>query len=198
MEKHKKNFDRMSTDNIDDENRVDASDFSVEGITNTEEAQGTEEPIIPDEETQKLKAELEEQKDKYVRLFAEFDNFKRRTSKERIELMQTAGKEVIVSMLPVLDDFERAERQLEESKDVSSQDKEGIMLVFNKFKKTLQNQGLQPMESLHTEFDVEKHEAITEIPVDDKKLKGKVVDVVEKGYYLNDKLIRFAKVVVGK
>jgi len=198
MEKHIKNFDRMSTDNIDDENRVDASDFSVEGITNTEEAQGTEEPIIPDEETQKLKAELEEQKDKYVRLFAEFDNFKRRTSKERIELMQTAGKEVIVSMLPVLDDFERAERQLEESKDVSSQDKEGIMLVFNKFKKTLQNQGLQPMESLHTEFDVEKHEAITEIPVDDKKLKGKVVDVVEKGYYLNDKLIRFAKVVVGK
>lgn len=188
----------MSTDNIDDENRVDASDFSVEGITNTEEAQGTEEPIIPDEETQKLKAELEEQKDKYVRLFAEFDNFKRRTSKERIELMQTAGKEVIVSMLPVLDDFERAERQLEESKDVSSQDKEGIMLVFNKFKKTLQNQGLQPMESLHTEFDVEKHEAITEIPVDDKKLKGKVVDVVEKGYYLNNKLIRFAKVVVGK
>jgi len=199
MEKHKRNFDATDIDNAGEENRVDASDFSVEEITNVDEAQPKDdEPVIPDEETQKLRAELEEQKDKYVRLFAEFDNFKRRTSKERIDLMQTAGREVIVSLLPVLDDFERAEKQLEESKDVSSRDKEGIVLVFNKFKKTLQNQGLRPMESLHTEFDVEKHEAITEISVEDKKLKGKVVDVVEKGYYLNDKLIRFAKVVVGK
>jgi len=199
MEKHKRNFDANDTDNYTDENRVDASDFSVEEITNMDESlEKDDEPVIPDEETQKLRAELEEQKDKYVRLFAEFDNFKRRTSKERIDLIQTAGREVIVSLLPVLDDFERAEKQLEESKDVSSRDKEGLLLVFNKFKKALQNQGLKPMESQHTEFDVEKHEAITEIPVDDKKLKGKVVDTVEKGYYLNDKLIRFAKVVVGK
>jgi len=199
MEKHKRNFDANDTDNYTDENRVDASDFSVEEITNMDESlEKDDELVIPDEETQKLRAELEEQKDKYVRLFAEFDNFKRRTSKERIDLIQTAGREVIVSLLPVLDDFERAEKQLEESKDVSSRDKEGLLLVFNKFKKALQNQGLKPMESQHTEFDVEKHEAITEIPVDDKKLKGKVVDTVEKGYYLNDKLIRFAKVVVGK
>lgn len=199
MEKHKRNFDVTDGDNAGDENRVDASDFSVEEITNASEDQArANEPVIPDEATQKLRAELEEQKDKYVRLFAEFDNFKRRTSKERIDLIQTAGREVIVSLLPVLDDFERAEKQLEDSKDVNSRDKEGVMLVFNKFKKTLQNQGLKPMESMHTEFDVEKHEAITEIPVDDKKLIGKVVDVTENGYYLNDKLIRFAKVVVGK
>ena len=199
MEKHKRNFDGTDSDNAGEENRVDASDFSVEGITDVNEDQERgDEPVVPEEETQKLRAELEEQKDKYVRLFAEFDNFKRRTSKERIDLIHTAGREVIVSLLPVLDDFERAEKQLEDSKDVSIQDKEGIMLVFNKFKKTLQNQGLKPMESMHTEFDVEKHEAITEIPVDDKKLKGKVVDVIEKGFYLNDKLIRFAKVVVGK
>ncbi|MEO7120464.1 MAG: nucleotide exchange factor GrpE, partial [Ginsengibacter sp.] len=96
-----------------------------------------------------------------------------------------------------LDDSNRAEKQMQESKDIDHI-KEGVQLVFNKFRKTLQSQGLKAMESLHTDFDVEKHEAITEIHVDDKKLKGKVVDVIEEGYYLNDKLIRFAKVVVGK
>lgn len=150
-----------------------------------------------DSETGKLKAALEEQKDKYVRLFAEFDNYKRRSSKERIELIQTAGKEVIISLLQVLDDCDRAEKQMQETEN-AAQIKEGIQLIFNKLRKTLQAQGLKAMDSFHTDFDVEKHEAITEIEVDDKKLKGKVVDVIEKGYYLNDKLIRFAKVVVGK
>ncbi|HEY5406192.1 MAG TPA: nucleotide exchange factor GrpE [Ginsengibacter sp.] len=192
MEKNKKH-----TGDTEMDNQAESQSLSTEEI-NTIDIDDVAEPLVSDETKQKLQNELEEQKDKYVRLFAEFDNFKRRTSKERIELMQTAGKEIIVSLLPVLDDFERAEKQLEESKDVSGQDKEGIMLVFNKFKKVLQNRGLQPMESLHTEFDVEKHEAITEIPVNDKNLKGKVVDEIEKGYYLNDKLIRFAKVVVGK
>jgi len=125
------------------------------------------------------------------------DNFKRRASKERLEVIRTAGKEVIVSLLQVLDDCDRAEMQMQQTDDVK-QIKEGVQLVFNKLRKTLQTQGLKAMDSLHTDFDVEKHEAITEIPVDDKKLKGKVVDEIEKGYYLNDKLIRFAKVVVGK
>lgn len=145
---------------------------------------------------QKIQAELQEQKDKYLRLFAEFDNFKRRNAKERIELIQTAGKEVIASLLVVLDDCERAEKQLEESDDIVN-NKKGVQLVFNKLRGTLQSKGLKEMESINTDFDVEKHEAITEIEVPEDK-KGKVVDEIEKGYYLNDKLIRFAKVVVGK
>ena len=149
------------------------------------------------EETRKLQQELAEQKEKYIRLFAEFDNYKRRTSKEAIELRQTAGKEVIVSMLDVLDDMDRAELQLKES-EVEKALKEGVLLVFDKFRKNLQSKGLKSIDTIHTDFDVEKDEAVTEIHVDDKKLKGKVVAELQKGYYLNDKLIRFAKVVVGK
>jgi len=144
----------------------------------------------------KASKELDEQKDKYVRLFAEFDNFKRRTAKERIELMQTAGKEVITSLLDILDDCDRAEKQMNTSDD-TEQIKQGVQLVFNKLRITLQARGLKPMESIDTDFDVEKHEAITEVPVSENK-KDKVVDEIVKGYYLNDKLIRFAKVVVGK
>jgi molecular chaperone GrpE len=143
-----------------------------------------------------LQAELQEQKDKYVRLFAEFDNFKRRNARERIELIQTAGKEVISSLLEVLDDCDRAEKQLQTTTDIA-QAKEGVQLVFNKLRNTLDSKGVKPMQSIGTDFDVEKHEAITEIEAG-KENKGKVVDEVVKGYYLNDKLIRFAKVVVGK
>ena len=148
-------------------------------------------------ETEKIQAELDEQKDKYIRLFAEFDNYKRRSAKERIELIQTAGKEVITSLLDVLDDSERAEKQLQTSNDLE-QIKKGIELVFGKLRSTLQAKGLKAMESINTSFDVEKHEAITEIPAPAETLKDKVVDEVQKGYYLNDKIIRFAKVVVGK
>ena len=136
------------------------------------------------------------ERSKYLRLVAEFDNFKRRNAKERIELIQTAGKDVIISLLEVMDDCDRAEKQLTETDDITAQ-KEGVQLVFNKFRNTLQARGLKAMQSINTEFDVEKHEAITEIEVE-KKMKGKVVDEVKKGYYLNDKIIRFAKVVVGK
>ena len=145
---------------------------------------------------EKLQAEVEEQKDKYLRLFAEFDNFKRRNAKEKNELIQTAGKDVIISMLEVMDDCDRAEKQLNESNDIATQ-KEGVQLVFNKLRSKLQARGLTAMESINTEFNVEKHEAITEIEMPEK-MKGKVVDEIEKGYYLNNKIIRFAKVVVGK
>lgn len=192
MEKNKKH----SKDNHID-HRAEATDISDEG-NNSQEMEQPEvaEPLLTDAAIEKLKAEVEEQKDKYVRLFAEFDNYKRRTSKERIELIQTAGREVITSMLQVLDDCDRAEKQMQETND-PAQIIEGVQLVFNKLRRTLQAQGLKAMNSLSTEFDVEKHEAITEIPVDEN-MKGKVVDEIEKGYYLNDKLIRFAKVVVGK
>ena len=144
---------------------------------------------------EKLQVDLEEQKDKYLRLFAEFDNFKRRTAKERLELIQTAGKDVIISLLEVIDDCNRAEKQLQESDDLAV-NKEGILLVFNKLRNKLQTLGLKAIDCIGEDFDVEKHEAITEVPSKDQK--GKVVDEIEKGYYLNGKIIRFAKVVVGK
>lgn len=148
-------------------------------------------------EDEQLKEELQTQKDKYLRLFAEFDNFKKRSARENIELRQTAGKEIITSLLDVLDDMDRAERQLQSAGNID-QVKDGIQLVFSKLRNTLQSRGLKPMQSIGTDFDVEKHEAITEVPVQDEKQKGKVIDEVQKGYYLNDKIIRFAKVVVGK
>jgi molecular chaperone GrpE len=169
----------------------DINDQNINVNSDAENASGADSVI------EKLQKELEEQKDKYLRLFAEFDNFKRRSAKERIELSQTAGKEVIKDLLDVVDDSERAEKQIQASADLA-QIKEGVQLVFNKLRNVLQSKGLKAMESLHTDFDVEKHEAITEIPAPTEALKGKVLDEVQKGYYLNDKIIRFAKVVVGK
>lgn len=159
-------------------------------------AQGLNEPVAEDGEIEKLRAEVQELKDKYLRQAAEFDNFRRRNAKERIELIQTAGKEVINDLLDVLDDSERAQKQMEETNDVQ-QIKEGVQLVFNKLRNTLGAKGLKPIESLHQEFNVDLHEAISEVEAG-AEMKGKVVAEVQKGYYLNDKLIRFAKVVVGK
>jgi molecular chaperone GrpE len=171
---------------------------------NEEPLPGEEEKEITDtsnntgnDDTSKLEQELAAQKDKYIRLFAEFDNYKRRTAREMMEQRQTAGKEIIISLLDVLDDMDRAEQQLKES-DADKAVKDGILLVFDKFRKTMQAKGLKPIETLNSEFDVEKDEAVSEIPVEDKKQKGKVVAELQKGYLLNDKLIRFAKVVVGK
>lgn len=176
---------------------AETADFSINADENAAGTTHLNTPVEEETETDKLEAEIKEQKDKYLRLMAEFENFRRRTAKEKIELSQTAGKDVIISLLDVLDDCDRAEKQLNSNADIAVQ-KEGVMLVFNKLKNTLQSRGLKAMESVNTDFDVEKHEAITEIPVTSKNMQGKVVDEVQKGYYLNDKIIRFAKVVVGK
>jgi len=148
-------------------------------------------------ELEKCKLEVAELKDKFIRQAAEFDNFRKRNAKERLELIQTAGKDVIVSLLDVLDDSERAQKQLETAQDVTAI-KEGVLLVFNKLRNVLQARGLKPMESIGRDFNPDIHEAITEVPAPQENLKGKVLDEVQKGYYLNDKIIRFAKVVVGK
>lgn len=153
--------------------------------------------VKPDETLQKLSAELAEANDKYLRLYAEFDNFKRRTSKERMELLQTAGKEVMISLLPVLDDFERALKAMETATEINAV-KEGVALVQHKLKNILNQQGLKEMEAKGKTFDADLHEAITNIPAPSEDLKGKNIDELEKGYYLNDKVIRFAKVVVGQ
>jgi molecular chaperone GrpE len=145
---------------------------------------------------EKLRDELSQANDKYLRLYAEFDNFRRRTTKERAELLQSGGKDLMVAILPVLDDFERAAKALENSTDVNAV-KEGVAIVQNKLKNILAQKGLKEMESKGTPFDADVHEAITNIPAPTDDLKGKVIDEMEKGYYLNDKVIRFAKVIVG-
>ena len=167
------------------------SDESLSGSTHLNE------PLADESTLEKAKEDLQEAKDKYLRLAAEFENFKRRTSKERMELIQTAGRDVIADMLEVMDDYDRAEKQLETSEDIP-QVKEGVALIFNKLKNKLQARGLKAMDCIGKDFDVDLHEAITEIPATSRELKGKVVDEVVKGYYLNDKIIRHAKVVVGK
>lgn len=167
-----------------------------ENLTETQSGQQAE-PTEAVNDIEQLKKELEEQKEKFIRIYAEFDNYKRRNAKERIELIQTAGREVIQALLEVLDDSERAENQIQKTDDVA-QVREGIQLVFSKFRTIMQSKGLKEMKSIGEEFNPDLHEAITEIPVEDESMKGKVVDQVEKGYTLNDKIIRFAKVVVGK
>jgi len=148
-------------------------------------------------EIEELKIQLAESKDKHLRLFAEFENFKKRNIRERLELMRTAAEDTISNILPVLDDFDRAKKSAEEesSKEHFS---EGVLMVYNKLYSVLTNKGLEPMESTGEMFDPEVHEAITELPVTKEDQKGKIIDTVEKGYKLNDKIIRFAKVVVGK
>jgi molecular chaperone GrpE len=150
-----------------------------------------------DEEIINLRSQIDEYKDKHLRLYADFDNFKKRNAKERLELILTASKDVIKELLPVIDDFERALKSAETATDVVAV-KEGMNLIYQKLVRNLESKGLKPIESKGQDFNVELHEAITEIPAPTPELSGKVIDEVEKGYYLNDKLIRFAKVVVGK
>ncbi|MDG1024237.1 MAG: nucleotide exchange factor GrpE [Flavobacteriaceae bacterium] len=146
---------------------------------------------------EEAKAALEQEKDKYLRLFAEFENFKKRTAKERIELFKTANQEVISAMIPVLDDFNRAQQQLD--KGEAAIDVEGFKLIFNKFQEVLKSNGLAQTEAKAGDsFDAEIHEAITQIPAPSEKEKGKIIDIIETGYQLGDRIIRYPKVVVGQ
>ncbi len=167
------------------------SDENLSGTTHLNE------PVEEESALEKIKAELEDTKDRLLRKVAEFDNFKRRNAKERLELIQTAGKDVIIDLLDVLDDCDRAQKQLDNSNDIK-EIKEGVLLVFNKLRNTLQARGVKPMETINKEFNPDLHEAITEIPAPSEELKEKIVDEVIKGYYLNDKIIRHAKVILGK
>lgn len=160
-----------------------------------EDAEFEEEAVDPkDVEIAELKKEIEELRDKYVRLYADFDNYKKRTEKQRLELIQTASKDIIKELLPVVDDFERALKALECESDAKS----GMQLIYNKLVSNLSAKGLTAIDTVGKDFNVDEHEAITEVPVADPEQGGKVIDQVEKGYYLNGKLIRFAKVIVGK
>lgn len=144
-----------------------------------------------------LKEDIAKEKDKFLRLFAEFENYKKRTARERLELIETAGKGVMLSILPVLDDFERALSHIEDDKEAEDLRK-GVMLIYQKLLNALEQKGLKKMDSKGKTFDPDFHQAITEIEAPNKKLKGKVVDVVEQGYFIGDIILRHAKVVVGK
>jgi len=168
------------------------------------EAQGTQEGAekaadgpAAVEQIELLQAQLAEQKDKFLRLYADFDNFKKRNARERLELIDTAARETIQSLLPVLDDFDRAMQSMDKATDLESV-KNGVQLIHHKMQHILTARGLKAMETKGQDFDTERHEAITEIPAPTPDLAGKVVDEVEKGYLLNEKIIRYAKVVVGK
>lgn len=159
--------------------------------------------LIPDEKAllEAKITELEtaniEMNDKYLRLSAEFDNYRKRTLRERMELTKTAAESVMLSILPVTDDFERAMHSIEQGMDFEAT-KEGILLIYNKFKEFNKQNGITEIEAIGKVFDTDKHEALTKIPAPSEEMKGKIVDVIQKGYYLNDKVIRFAKVVVGE
>jgi molecular chaperone GrpE len=150
-----------------------------------------------EDKIEKLELDLVNANDKFLRLYSEFDNYRKRTIKEKIELGKTAASEIITSILPVLDDFERAIKAFEISPESTDSLKHGIILIFNKFVNTLSQQGLQPLKTIGEEFNTDFHEAITNVPVKEPEQKGKVIDEIEKGYTLNGKVIRYAKVVVG-
>ncbi|MDP3927975.1 MAG: nucleotide exchange factor GrpE [Bacteroidota bacterium] len=180
--------------------KADATNIQDELKDVADDISNPENPVNAGEnvsEEDKLKAELASVQDKYLRLYSEFDNYKRRTTKERADLFKTANQETVLAMLPILDDFERAMEAMPNEAGNSSA-KEGIMLIYNKLKNTLTQKGLKEMDALGLAFDPDFHEAITKIPAPSEDMKDKIVAVLEKGYSLHDKVIRFAKVVIGE
>ena len=166
----------------------------LESTSGTTEKKGKKEKK---NDLETLSEELQTEKERYLRLFAEFENYKKRTSKERIELFKTAGEEIMVALLPVIDDFDRALKEIEKSGDDSLL--QGVELISNKLRETLRSKGLEPVGTQNGDaFDAEIHEAVTQIPSPSDDMKGKIIDVIEKGYTLGDKIIRYPKVVIGQ
>ena len=194
-------FLEMAKKNVE-ENKETIENSVEEQVLESENANASEESTdngsdAAEDEMTALKRELEESKDKYLRLYSEFDNYRRRTAKERVELIKTAGEDVLAVLIPVVDDFERAKKSID-GQEIEASVKEGVDLIYNKLIKVLDQKGLKAMEvETGHEFNPELHEAVTQFPAPDDSLKGKVIDVVEKGYVLGDKVIRFAKVVTG-
>ena len=170
------------------QNDVASNNVEVEGLPDAETSESGE--------MEKLEFQLSEAKDKYLRLYSDFDNYKKRINRERIDLIKSAGQDIMASILPMLDDMERALKAMGEAKDINAV-REGVQLVYQKMKTITEGKGLKAMDTVGKEFDADLHDAIANIPVKDEKQKGKIVEEIEKGYYLNDKVIRHAKVIVG-
>ncbi len=193
----------MSEENIENKEEKDLNEevgaVQEEQIVDAAAEEATEdiqEEAQEEDEGSKVSAELAEMKDKYLRLYSEFENFRKRTQKEKSDLLITASERVLVDLLGIVDDFERGMKANEDTEDVTVV-KEGITLVYDKFAKLLKNKGVEPINATGEEFDTELHEAITQIPSPTEDMKGKVIDEVEKGYKLGEKVIRYSKVVIG-
>jgi molecular chaperone GrpE len=198
-------------ENATDSNVSDNKDINTqeENRTNNLEEAGTEqvaegndssakpEPVKETPSDTPAEVKLAEMQDRYIRLSAEFDNYRKRTLREKIELTKHAGENILISLVPVMDDFERALKLMETATDCTAM-KSGIDLIYSKFNDFLKQHGIKEIESIHTDFNVDLHEAISKTPVEDEAMKGKVVDVLQKGYYLHDKVMRFSKVIVGE
>ena len=193
--KEKKDI-KQNQENIPEENVGDILQGTAEETAQDKEQAAQEDVQQEDEAVKVLEARVAEVNDKYIRLAAEFDNYRRRTARERLDLIATAGEDIIKGMLPVLDDCERALQVLRES-DADKSAIEGTELIYNKLMTFLKGRGLSVIEALGKELDTDYHEAVAQLPVQEKKQKNRIVDVIQQGYKLNDKVIRFAKVVVG-
>lgn len=178
-----------------EETQTEVQNAEVESQNAEEEQPAKEE--TPEDKIAALQAELEKSQKEYLFLMAEFDNYRKRTVKEKAELIKNGGEKAMLGLLPVIDDFERAIDAIDKSSDVDSL-KEGVDLIYNKFMKYLESQQVKPMESTGTDFDADVYEAVTTFPAPDESMKGKVIDTVQKGYTINEKVLRHAKVVVGQ
>jgi molecular chaperone GrpE len=197
MANKSENPEKEQDKNIDQENKLNGEEVNEEIGQQPQDEE--EEEIEAREEVKEPTAEekLAELQDRYLRLSAEYDNFRKRTLREKIDLQKSANESLLSSLLPVADDFDRALQSVEEASDIEAV-KEGLQLISGKFRGFLQQQGVKEIDAEKKEFDTDLHEAITKIPAPTKKLKGKVVDVIQKGYFLNDRVLRYAKVVVGE
>ena len=187
-------LDEKELQQVKTEPEADSTDEALEEKAGEGEEEENEQS---EDEFTKLQKEVEEAKDKYIRLFSEFENFRRRTARERLDLIQTSTENLMVELLPVLDDFNRAKESLKEGGDMKSVE-QGLALIENKLKRSLEMKGLKAMQVKQgDDFNPELHEGVSQIPAPKKKWKGKVVDIIEDGYFLGEKVIRFAKVVIG-
>lgn len=194
----KKQNKMSKEEKVQEEELVNQEDQQVEGSNEETQKEATAEEVVELSKEEELEIQVKEATDKYLRLYSEFDNFRKRTQKEKIELYKTAGEGIISAVLPILDDLERAEKANQDADDAQGI-KDGIKLIQDKLTNILKTKGLEAVESpIGKDFDVQFHEAITQIPAPSKKEIGKVLDVVEKGYELNGKVIRFSKVVIGQ
>ena len=205
-EDNKQKNNNNQFDNKENTKKPEADEIKITGDQNAYESTGPDtdkmegyaeaaDKVIP--EVRAVEEKLAEMQDKYIRLSAEFDNYRKRTLREKMEISRYAGEDMLLKIIPIMDDFDRALIHMENSADESAI-KAGIDLIYSKFSDFLKQNGIKEIPSLNSEFNVDLHEAVAKVPVDDYSLKGKVVDVVLKGYYLQDKVLRFSKVVVGE
>lgn len=188
--------DKLDNDETSGTNSVPLDNAGKEILNDMPDEASLNESSVEKDPMEEARIELAEMKDKYIRLYADFENFRRRTAKEKLEMISGASSDMVKAILPIVDDFERAKVSFESSTEIDAL-KEGVDLIYTKLFKTLEAKGLKPMDSKGETFDAELHESIAQFPAPSEDLKGKVIDEIEKGYFLNDKVIRYAKVIVG-